>query len=109
MDAQNITRNLSKIIIHSIVLTVIGFSLYLTDEISLNAIIFILFKGLIAYIFFWIIFLILTDSLVKSMMISVADLQEKRKDGGLLYHLIKPADNEIIVKEIKKMRKKKKK
>ena len=62
-----------------------------------------------AVILAWLFFLILSDTLIKSIMASVGDMQKKREEGGLLYHFIKPADNEIVPKPPKEKPKKSKK
>jgi len=105
---------LSESVLHSdtkpqqdVLFAVLGFSLYLADNVTWEYLIITIFKALVAVLFAWLFFLMLSDSIIKSIMSSVDDLQEERKMGGLLYHFIKPADNELIPKTKKSKKTKK--
>ena len=107
MFAQKMTKEITKTLLKWVFLVVLGFSLYLSDDVTWPNLIASLLKALIAVIFAWLFFLMLTDSIIKSIMASVEDLQEERKKGGLLYHFIKPADNEILPKDKESKKRKK--
>ena len=96
MNPQAISRNITRVLLYGIFLTVTSFSVYLADDVTWKVLLFALFKGILAVIFSWLFLLILSDAIVKSIISSVADSQHRRKEGGLLYHFIKPADNEGI-------------
>ncbi len=107
MSPEKISRELTRTLLYMVFFTVLGFSLFLAPHISWDQILIAIFKALISVVFAWFFFLMIADSLVKSISATVADLQEERKKGGLLYHFIKPADNEVIF-EPKKSKKSKK-
>ena len=99
LQSKVISKVITKILLQVVFLMVFGFSLYLSNDLSWENFVFSLFKGIIAVIFSWLFFLILSDTIVKSLMLSVSELQEKRKDGGLIYHFIRPAENEVREKK----------
>lgn len=110
MNTQSMSHKITRILLGAVFFVVLIFSIYLPSEVTWNVLLFALFKAAVAVIFTWLFFLILSDTLLKSIIASVEHMQEKRKEGGLLYHFIKPADNEIIPKpELKKSKKSKKK
>jgi hypothetical protein len=107
----------SKIMSHKITHTLLGavfflvstLSLYLSTELTWEALLFALFKGIIAIVFAWLFFLILSDTILKSIMTTMSGMSDMRKEGGLIYHLIKPAENEIIPERKKVAKKRAKK
>lgn len=96
MDALSIAKQITRAILVTLVLAVIGFSLLLAPQIDASQIIFALGKGFLTLVFGWIFILILSDTMVKSIASSAMESQAMRKDGGMLYHFLKPDPGEII-------------
>jgi hypothetical protein len=96
MDALSIAKSITRAILISLVLAVVGFSLLLAPQIDGTQTVFALGKGLLTYLFGEIFILILSDTLVKSIASSAREAQASRKDGGMLYHFLKPEPGELL-------------
>ena len=96
MDTLSIAKTITRAILATLVFAVIGFSLLLAPEINSTQIIFALGKGFLTFVFGWIFILILSDTLVKSIAASAMEAQVSRKEGGMLYHFIKPEPGEVV-------------
>lgn len=96
MDFMSIAKAITRAILATLVLAVIGFSLLLAPEIDTSQILFALGKGFLTFTFGWIFILILTDTMVKSIASSAIEAHASRKDGGMLYHFIKPESGEVV-------------
>jgi hypothetical protein len=99
MDAQSIAKAITRAILVTLVLAVVGFSLLFAPEINANEVIFAIGKGFLTLLFGWIFILILSDTMVKSIAASAIEANASRKDGGMLYHFLKPEKNEILDEE----------
>lgn len=98
MEPQKICQHIIKSLLPVIFLLVTFFSLYLGAGLTWDTLVFAVFKGIMATIFAWLFYLIVLDAIVKSIMASFSGMSEKRREGGLIYHFIKAADNEILEK-----------
>lgn len=96
MDALSMAKAITRAVLATLVFAVIGFSLLLAPEINTSEILFALGKGVLTFAFGWIFILILTDTMVKSIASSAMEAQAKRKDGGMLYHFLKPDPGEVV-------------
>jgi hypothetical protein len=96
MDALSIAKAITRAVLVTLVLAVIGFSLLLAPRIDGNVILFALGKGLLTWLFGEIFILILTDTLVKSIAYSALEARVSRKDGGMLYHFLRPDPGELL-------------
>jgi hypothetical protein len=96
MDALSIAKSITRAILITLVLAVIGFSLLLAPQIDGTQTAFALGKGLLTYLFGEIFILILSDTLVKSIASSAREAQASRKDGGMIYHFLKPEPGELL-------------
>jgi hypothetical protein len=95
MDALSIAKAITRAILVTLVLAVIGFSLLFAPEVDAAQIMFALGKGFLTLVFGWIFILILSDTMVKSIASSAMESRATRKDGGIIYHFLKPDPNEI--------------
>lgn len=91
MDALSIAKAITRAILVTLVLAVIGFSL-LVDP---TQVFFALAKGFLTLVFGWIFILILSDAMVKSIASSALEARASRKDGGMIYHFLKPDPGEV--------------
>jgi membrane associated rhomboid family serine protease len=96
MDTLSIAKTITRAILATLVFAVIGFSLLLAPEINSTQILFALGKGFLTFAFGWIFILILSDTLVKSIASSAMEAHVSRKDGGMLYHFLKPEPGEVV-------------
>jgi uncharacterized membrane protein (DUF485 family) len=105
MDALSIAKAITRAVLVTLVLAVIGFSLLLAPDINAATVTFALLKGLLTFLFGWIFILILMDSMVRSIASSAMEARATRKDGGLVYHFLKPESNEVDDDGEKKIKK----
>ncbi len=96
MDAKSIAKAITRAILGSLVLGVFSLSLLFANEINGSTVFMALSKSLLTLFFGWIFILILSDTLVKSIAASAREAQASRKDGGFIYHFLKPDHDEIV-------------
>jgi hypothetical protein len=96
MDALSIAKAITRTVLAALVLAVIGFSLLLAPQIDGRQIAAALAKGLITLLFGWIFILILSDTIVRSIAASALEARATRKDGGMLFHFLKPDPGELL-------------
>ena len=96
MDALSIAKAITRAVLMTLVLAVIGFSLLLAPTIDGTQIAFALGKGFLTLLFGWIFILILSDTMVKSIASSALESRATRKDGGMIYHFLKPDPGELL-------------
>jgi hypothetical protein len=95
MDALSIAKRITQAVLVTLVLAVIGFSLLLAPDINASTVTFALGKGFLTFVFGWIFILILMDSMVKSIASSAMEARATRREGGMMYHFLKPDLNEV--------------
>ena len=95
MDALSIAKTITRAVLVTLVLAVIAFSLLLAPRLDAAQILLALGKGLLTFLFGWIFILILSDTMVKSIASSALEARASRKDGGMLFHFLKPEPGEI--------------
>jgi len=96
MDALSVAKAITRTVLMTLVLAVVGFSLLLAPQIDVTQIVFALGKGLLTFLFGWIFILILMDTLVKSIASSAWEARVSRKDGGMIFHFLKPEPGELL-------------
>lgn len=96
MDALSIAKAITRAVLMTLVLAVVGFSLLLAPEIDGTQIAVALGKGFLTLLFGWIFILILSDTMVKSIASSALEARATRKDGGMIYHFLKPDPGELL-------------
>ncbi len=99
MDATSIAKAITRAILATLVFAVIGFSLLLAPDINTTEILFALGKGFLTFAFGWIFILILSDTMVRSIASSAMESRVSRKDGGMLFHFLKPEPGEVVEDE----------
>jgi hypothetical protein len=109
MNTLSLAKTITRTLVPALFLSVLGFSLLLAPEITWAQIGFAFAKGALAAIFGGIFLLILSDTMVKSIASSVTEARASRKDGGFLFHFIKPEPGEILDDEPEPPKKAKKK
>ena len=99
MNTLSLAKAITRTLVPALFLSVFAFSLLLAPEINWSQIGFAFAKGALAAIFGGIFLLILSDTMVKSIASSVAEAKASRKEGGFVYHFIKPEPGEILDEE----------
>ena len=94
MDSQSLSRAITKTLVIVVFWAVLGISLLLRETISINDLLFDLAKSLVVSGIFWILFLIISDTFIKSMIHSAQSDKVDRFDGEMSFHLTKDTPEE---------------
>ena len=108
MNTLSIAKAITRTLVPSLFLAVVGFSLLLAPELTWSQIGFAFAKGALAAMFGGIFLLILSDTMVKSIAYSATEARASRKEGGFVYHFLRPDHNEIVEEDPKAAKKNKK-
>jgi hypothetical protein len=92
---MSIAKAVTRAILISLFLAVVGFSLLLAPEITWEHISFALLKGVLTVLFGSVFLLILTDTVVKSIAASALEAHASRREGGFIYHFLRPDKDEL--------------
>lgn len=95
MNTLSIAKAITRAVLVMLFLAVVGFSLLLAPEITWPQIGFALLKGALTVLFGSVFMLILTDTIVKSIAASAIESHASRREGGFLYHFLKPDPGEV--------------
>lgn len=95
MNSMSIAKAVTRAVLVTLFLAVVGFSLLLAPEITWEHIGFALLKGALTVLFGAVFLLILTDTMVKSIAASALEAHASRREGGFIYHFLKPDKDEL--------------
>lgn len=98
METRPVTQAITKTLLVVVFWAVFLLSLYLEDAISFNSILFALVKAVVVCGLFWVLFALLVDTFVKSMLASAKESKIDRVQGGISYHLAPPSPEELAWK-----------
>ena len=96
MNTISIAKAITKAALVMLFLSVVGFSLLLAPEITWPHIGFALLKGALTVLFGTVFLLILTDTMVKSIAASAIEAHTSRREGGFIFHFLKPDPGEEL-------------
>ncbi|MGL1935111.1 MAG: hypothetical protein OCD01_08825 [Fibrobacterales bacterium] len=94
LDSQGLTRAITKTLVILVFWGVLGISLFIRDTITINDLLFDLAKSLVVCGVFWILFLIISDTLVKSMIHSAKSESADRFEGEMTFHVTQDTPEE---------------
>jgi hypothetical protein len=95
MNILSIAKAITRAALILLFLAVVGFSLLLAPEITWPHIGFALLKGGLTVLFGAVFLLILTDTMVRSIAASAMEAHASRREGGFIYHFLKPDPGEL--------------
>ena len=107
MSPSDISKIINRFLVVAVFGVVLFLSLYLSDHLTWRAIAFSFFKASVSALVAWLFFLLLSETLLKSIVTLLEDKPGLREQGGLLYHLVKPDKTEIGIETVKKPKKSK--
>lgn len=99
MEVRPVTHAVTKSLIVLIFWMIFLLSLYLEEALSFYAILFALIKAVVVCGIFWVLFAMLVDTFLKSMLASAKEKKVDRVRGGLSYHLVSPSAEELAWKK----------
>lgn len=95
MELRQITNAVTKTIIIVVFWLVFLIDLLLEQTISFKEIGFALIKAVIVSGVFWLLFVMLVDTFLKTILLDSKEKNVDRVDGGISYHVTEPSAEEI--------------
>jgi hypothetical protein len=95
MELRPITNAVTKTIVIVMFWLVFLIDLLLEPTIGFKEIVFGLIKAIIVSGVFWLLFVMLVDTFLKSILLDAKEKKADRIDGGLSYHVTEPNAEEL--------------
>ena len=95
MELRPITNVVTKTIVIVVFWVVLLIDLILSPIISFREIAFALIKAVIISGVFWLLFAMLVDTFLKTILLDAKEKKADRIDGGLSYHVTEPNAEEV--------------
>ena len=95
MELRPITNVVTKTIVIVVFWVVLLIDLILSPIISFREIAFALIKAVVISGVFWLLFAMLVDTFLKTILLDAKEKKADRIDGGLSYHVTEPNAEEV--------------
>ncbi|MCL2100935.1 MAG: hypothetical protein FWH22_04405 [Fibromonadales bacterium] len=95
MELRKITSAVTKTIVIVVFWAVLLMDLVLATELGFKQIGFALIKAILIGGVFWLLFAMLVDAFLKTIILDAKEKHVDRVDGGLSYHVTEPDAEEI--------------
>jgi small-conductance mechanosensitive channel len=95
MELRPITNAVTKTIVIVVFWVVLLIDLILSPIISFREIAFALIKAVVISGVFWLLFAMLVDTFLKTILLDAKEKKADRIDGGLSYHVTEPNAEEV--------------
>jgi len=95
MELRPITNAVTKTLVILIFWTVLLIDLLLEPTISFKEILLALIKAVVISGVFWLLFSMLVDTFLKTILLDAKEKKADRTDGGLSYHVTEPSPEEL--------------
>jgi len=95
MELRPITNAVTKTLVVVIFWVVLLIDLLLEPTISFKEIILALIKAVVMSGLFWLFFVMLVDTFLKTILLDAKEKKADRTDGGLSYHITEPSPEEL--------------
>ena len=95
MELKKITHVVTKTIVIIVFWLIFLIDLLLSPTISFREIAFALIKAIVLSGIFWILFVMLTDTFLKTILMDAKEKKANRVEGGLSYHVTEPNAEEL--------------
>jgi len=95
MELRKITHAVTKTIVIVVFWIIFLIDLLLSPIISFREIAFALVKAIVLSGIFWILFVMLVDTFLKTILMDAKEKQVNRVEGGLSYHVTEPSAEEL--------------
>jgi len=94
MELRQITNAITKTLVILAFWSVLLIDLLLSPSISFSELAFALIKAVIVSGIFWLLFVMLVDTFLKTILLDAKEKNADRIDGGLSYHVTEPSPEE---------------
>jgi len=95
MELRPITNAVTKTLVIVIFWVVLLIDLILEPTISFKEILLALIKAVVISGVFWLLFVLLVDTFLKTILLDAKEKKADRVDGGLSYHVTEPNAEEL--------------
>jgi signal transduction histidine kinase len=95
MELRPITNAVTKTVVVVMFWVVLLIDLILEPSISFKEIAFALIKAVVISGVFWLLFVMLVDTFLKTILMDTKEKKADRMDGGLSYHVTEPNTEEL--------------
>jgi len=95
MELRQITNAVTKTIVIVVFWVVLLLDLLLEPAISFRGIAIALIKAVVVSGVFWLLFVMLVDTFLKSIILDAKEKKADRVEGGLSYHVTEPNAEEL--------------
>jgi hypothetical protein len=95
MELRPITNAVTKTLVIVIFWVVLLIDLILEPTISFKEIVLALIKAVVISGVFWLLFVMLVDTFIKTILLDAKEKKVDRVDGGLSYHVTEPNAEEL--------------
>jgi len=95
MELRPITNAVTKTLVIVIFWVVLLIDLILEPTISFKEILLALIKAVVISGVFWLLFVMLVDTFLKTILLDAKEKKANRTDGGLSYHVTEPDAEEL--------------
>jgi len=95
MELRQITNAITKTIVILVFWGMLLMDLLLSPTISFGEIAFALVKAVIVSGVFWLLFVMLVDTFLKTILLDAKEKKADRIEGGLSYHVTEPSPEEM--------------
>ncbi|MDR1812874.1 MAG: hypothetical protein LBQ87_08615 [Candidatus Fibromonas sp.] len=94
MELRQITNAVTKTLVIVVFWAVLLIDLILEPVISFREIGFALIKAIVLSGVFWLLFVMLVDTFLKSILLDAKEKKVDRSEGGISYHVTEPSNEE---------------
>ncbi|MCL2260515.1 MAG: hypothetical protein FWC15_04070 [Fibromonadales bacterium] len=94
MELRQITNAITKTLVILAFWSVLLIDLILSPSISFPELAFALIKAVVVSGVFWLLFVMLVDTFLKTILLDAKEKNADRVDGGLSYHVTEPSAEE---------------
>ncbi|GBU24017.1 hypothetical protein R83H12_00637 [Fibrobacteria bacterium R8-3-H12] len=95
MELRKITHAVTKTIVIVVFWIIFLIDLLLSPIISFREIAFALVKAIVLSGIFWVLFVMLVDTFLKTILMDAKEKHVNRVEGGLSYHVTEPSAEEL--------------
>jgi small-conductance mechanosensitive channel len=95
MELRKITHAVTKTIVIVVFWIILLIDLLLSPTISFKEIAFALVKAIVLSGVFWLLFVMLADTFLKTILMDAKEKNVNRVSGGLSYHVTEPNAEEV--------------
>lgn len=95
MEVMHLIKALTRGLVILVFWVIFLLSMLLSNSLSIENLLFILVKSILASSLLWVFLAIILDAIVKVMVADAREKKVERLEGGLSYHFAEPSEDEV--------------